>query len=116
LVSRRNYICLAVRGPQRVTRVNGGRGFGWDEEATADADTEEYVFSAIEQVCDEYPIHPDRIFLAGLCEGASLAYRLALGFPERFAGVMALNGKLPRSGPLLRLPAARRLRVFMGHG
>jgi phospholipase/carboxylesterase len=38
-------------------------------------------------------------------------------YPERFAGVISLNGALPRrGGPLLRLPAVRKLRVLIGHG
>ena len=46
-----------------------------------------------------------------------MAYRLGLTFPERLAGVIALNGAMPRlDRPLLRLPAVRDLRVFIGHG
>src|SRR5439155_1274582 len=58
-----------------------------------------------------------RIYLAGFREGAALAYRLALLYPEKFAGVISLNGAMPRRGcPLLRLPEARGLRVMIGHG
>src|SRR5262249_34532940 len=59
----------------------------------------------------------ERIFLAGFCEGATLAYRLGLLYPSRFAGVISLNGAMPRlGGPLLRLPDVRQLRVLIGHG
>ena len=52
-----------------------------------------------------------------LGEGATLAYSLGLQFPEKFGGVISLNGALSRGGgPLLRLPAVRQLRVFIGHG
>ena len=38
-------------------------------------------------------------------------------YPERFAGIISLNGAMAREGrPLLRLPEVRRLRVLIGHG
>jgi phospholipase/carboxylesterase len=64
-------------------------------------------------------VHSERIYLAGVCEGAGLAYRLALGMPDKVAGVIALNGSMPRpagGGPLFRLPDVRGLRVLIGHG
>src|SRR5262249_49782403 len=64
-----------------------------------------------------YHVHSERIYLAGISEGATLAYRLGLLFPERLAGIISLNGAMPRSGgPLLRLPECRPLRVLIGHG
>ena len=55
--------------------------------------------------------------MAGLWEGATLAYRLGLSFPEKFAGVISLNGAMTRRRrPLLRYPEIRSLRVFIGHG
>ena len=46
-----------------------------------------------------------------------MAYRLGMVYPDRFAGVVSLNGCMPRrGGPLLRLPEVRKLRVFIGHG
>jgi phospholipase/carboxylesterase len=41
---------------------------------------------------------------------------MALAMPDRIAGVIALNGDLPRGGPLFRLPEIRTLKVFIGHG
>src|SRR5258708_10361627 len=64
-----------------------------------------------------YHVHSERVYLAGFCEGATLAYRLGLSFPERFAGIISLNGSMPRTGcPLLRLNDLRLLKVFIGHG
>jgi phospholipase/carboxylesterase len=77
---------------------------------------EDYLVRAVEQTRRNYHVHSERIFLAGVCEGATLAYRLALGFPSKLAGVIALNGAMPQGGPLFRLPAVRGLKVFIGHG
>src|SRR5262245_20112579 len=42
-VSRRNYICIALRGPQKTIRRDDGKvGFNWSTERKAAAFTEEY--------------------------------------------------------------------------
>jgi phospholipase/carboxylesterase len=46
-----------------------------------------------------------------------VAYRLGLSYPERFAGVVAINGWLPGGfRPLARLKACRDLRILVVHG
>jgi phospholipase/carboxylesterase len=117
-LSRRNYICVGLRGPERLEPVaEGGPGYTWSATGECDALTEDYVFRAIQQTRRSYHVHSERIYLAGVCEGATLAYRLGLSFPERFAGVISLNGTLPPRGSLfLRLPEVRQLRAFIGHG
>jgi phospholipase/carboxylesterase len=117
-LSRRNYVCIALRGPHAVSLRSDGRpAFSWGPDEQDDPLVEEYVFHAVEQTRRHYHVHSERIYLAGFREGAALAYRLGLLFPERFAGLVALNGAMPRhGGPLLRLPEVRRLRVLIGHG
>ena len=62
-------------------------------------------------------VHSERIFLVGCGEGAAVAYRLGLSYPERFAGVVAINGWLPGGfRPLGRLKACRDLRILVVHG
>jgi len=117
-LSRRNYICLGLRGPQLVTpREEGRLSYSWGLDGPCDALVEDYVFQAVEQARRKYHVHSERIYFAGVCEGATLAYRLALLYPERVAGVISLNGAMPRhGGPLFRFPEVRQLRAFIGHG
>lgn len=117
-LSRRNYVCIGLRGPQRLPPDEHDRPrYSWGPDTRYDAFVEDYVLRAVEQTRRRYHVHSERIYLAGVCEGATLAYRLGLTFPERFAGVISLNGSMPRrGGPLLRLPQARGLRVLIGHG
>src|SRR5207244_5731877 len=116
-LSRRNYISIGLRGPEGLgPRLDGRPGFSWGD-GSFDTDVEDYVVRAVEQTRRSYHVHSERIYLAGFCEGATLAYRLGLTLPEKFGGVIALNGALPRrGGPLLRLPAVRQLSVLIGHG
>jgi phospholipase/carboxylesterase len=117
-LSRRNYICVGLRGPELLgVREDGRLGYAWGSGGQYDTLLEDYVLRAVEQTRRSYHVHSERIYLAGFCEGATLAYRLGLLFPEKFAGIIALNGVLDRQGgPLFRLPEIRQLRVLIGHG
>lgn len=116
-LSRRNYVSIGLRGPVTLgARPDGQPGFSWGD-GTWDTLIEDYMLRAVEQTRRTYHIHSERIYLAGFSEGATLAYRLALTFPERLAGIISLNGAMARPAcPLLRLPEIRSLRVFIGHG
>jgi phospholipase/carboxylesterase len=117
-LSRRNFICIGLRGGELLgARADGKVGYSWGGGPQSDAQLEDYVFQAIEQTRRSYHVHSERIYLAGICEGAVPAYRLALNFPEKFTGVISLNGTLPPRGSLyFRLPQIRQLSAFIGHG
>ena len=75
-LSRRNYICIGLRGPQTLgLRADGRTGYGWGSEGQFDTLLEDYVFRAVEQTRRQYHVHSERIYLAGFCEGAAIAYR-----------------------------------------
>lgn len=116
-VSRRNFVSIGLRGPVCLgPNKKGALGFSWGDASHLPA-IEDYLLQAIQQTRLHYHIHSERIFLAGFAEGATLAYRMGLLFPERLGGVIALNGHMPREErPLLRLPDVRSLQVFIGHG
>ncbi len=116
-ISRRNYLGIALRGPVSLNRDESAEpAFSWDVDGSDEATVEDYVFRAIQQTRRRFHVHTERIFLAGFWEGASIAYRLALSHPEKFGGVIVLNGTMPRRCPLFRLNELRSLRVLIGHG
>jgi phospholipase/carboxylesterase len=143
----RNYVGLSLRGPETVNRRGQPIGFGWgpefarrDRDRGADriaapvTDTERFrrrladeadpidtledaVFSAVRRTRSSLHVHSERIFLVGSGEGAAVAYRLGLTYPERFAGVVAINGWLPGNfRPLGRLKSCRDLKILVVHG
>ena len=116
-LSRRNYISIGLRGPVGLgSRAGGQKRYSWGDAAAVSL-VEDYLIRAVEQTRLNYHVHSERIYLAGFAEGATMAYRLGLTFPEKLGGVISLNGMMPRQGrPLLRLPEVRALRVFIGHG
>jgi phospholipase/carboxylesterase len=117
-VSRRNFIGVSLRGTERLDAWQPGTtGFSLGDDSQLEPMLEDYVFQAIKQTRHQYHVHSDRIYLVGVCEGAAPAYRLGLAYPDRFAGVISLNGAMPRTDPpRLHLPEARRLNIFIGHG
>lgn len=139
-LSNRNYVAVALRGPASTrVRRDGSVGYCWAQagrgarvgEGAATAlqprvpqirDTScdflaKYVSDAIAEVRARLNIHTGRVFLMGYGEGAAAAYRLGLGMPSRFAGLVAVNGWIPKNhGPLIWLPEARRLNVLIAHG
>ena len=143
-MSWRNYVALGLRGPEVVRRRGAEVGYSWGpafhrhaerpelsgsaakvlecvmEGPGDDLDQlEDNVFEAIRDLRRGLHVHSERIFLVGVGEGAAVAYRLGLTHPERFAGVVAMNGWVPRSfTPLARLDAVRRsgLKILALHG
>lgn len=111
-LSRRNFICIGLRGLQTL----GNGAFSWGDETQQDQ-VDEYILRSIEATRRRYHVHSERIYLAGFNEGSEPAFRLALSQPEKFAGLVALNGCLPTRGrPLLRPDELRALRVLIAHG
>jgi phospholipase/carboxylesterase len=145
-MSWRNYVGLSLRGPEALTRKGEPAGFGWGAgfarpdrirgefgPAERPAETvrrmlrgdapdaierlEDGVFASIRELMRSLHVHSERIFLVGVGEGAAVAYRLGLTYPERFAGVVAINGWLPGGfAPLARLKDCRELRILAVHG
>jgi phospholipase/carboxylesterase len=143
----RNYVGLGLQGIEPTFRRGQLEGFSWGPEfarpngrlgrpttsesppaevlrrllrgETPDSidQIEEGVFSAVLRARRTLHIHSERLFLVGTGEGAAVAYRLGLTYPERFAGVVALNGWIPNGfRPFGRLKACRDLRILVVHG
>ena len=116
-LSRRNYICIGLRGLHPVVCRDGRTGYGWGRHRRCDSAIEDYVLTATREIMGSCHIHSERIFLAGICEGATIAYQLGLSLPQHFAGIIALNGWLPPAPlPLGQLRGEHAPRVFIGHG
>jgi phospholipase/carboxylesterase len=115
-LSRRNYIAASPRGPVRLgASATGRQEFGWGKtERWAD----EYLLATVAHIKREYHIHSERIYFVGVGTGATVAYRLGLAMGSDVAGVVALNGQLPKlnSRARSRLNVTSGLRFFIGHG
>jgi len=117
LVSLRNYVAVAPRGPFRLPETSAAGGFLWSERPGDLASAEHCVFEALDEAAAKYHIAAHRVFLAGAAAGGTTALRLALMHADRFAGAASLGGPFPiGQTPLARLAEARNLPLFLAHG
>jgi len=122
LVSLRNYVAVAPRGVlvaprEGVKSASGEAAYGWSHEEQDLQQAEQRIFDSIELTFRRFNIDSRRIFLAGFDTGGTMALRVAMNHPYKFAGVLSLGGCLPTGGaPLSRLPEARHLAVFLAAG
>jgi phospholipase/carboxylesterase len=117
-VSLRNYAGVAPRG---ASTCSAGRlrseGFDWSQSPQDFVQAEARVFSAIHSASLQLNISPSRIFLAGFDTGGTMALRLAMLHPSKFAGVLSIGGRFPTArAPLSRLNTARHVPLFIASG
>lgn len=114
-LSLQNYVACAPRGP--ICCNEEGTKYRWGRSATSAAIAEELVFDAIETAKTQFSIADERIFLAGFSGGATMAWRIALRYPKRFAGVVAICGEFPQGcQSLTNIEAARELPSLWMYG
>lgn len=115
VLSLRNYVACGLRGTGRAKGKK--RLYDWSLTPHGIALTEECIFEAIEQMTQSLSIHPERIFLAGMGRGGTVAQYIGLRHPDRFGGVVSINGPfptMPRS--LARWKEAKNLPILWMHG
>lgn len=107
--SLRNYVGVSVDGPSGDSHA----GFCWGQDAHQVAHARAAVDQAIDHAMMRFNVHPQRIFLAGSGTGGEMAFRIGLGRPDLFAGVISLNGPVPTVGaPLCDWSRCRDLPIF----
>jgi len=118
LVSMRNYVAIAPRGCcLHGEEETTAKGYGWRQSDEHIQQAEKRVFDSIEIAAEKFHIGRGRVFLAGFDVGGTMALRLAMNRPDRFAGVLSLCGAFPAGGtPLSNLAAARHLPIFLAVG
>ncbi|HEX5106076.1 MAG TPA: hypothetical protein VFV87_19790 [Pirellulaceae bacterium] len=110
-ISLRNYAALGVRGPGSEPS-----GYSWPQSPDMIASAEQTILESVSRARLRFNIHPDRIFLAGYEGAGTMALRIALRHPDRFAGAASLNGPFPTGqAPLAMLASARRLKLLSAH-
>lgn len=113
-VSLRNYVAV---GPRGVVTESSGYSYSWTSDLASPQAAWQSVQESIAVARKRYNVNPDRIFLAGLHDGGTMALRLALTQPEQFAGAISIGGPFPMNcGALSRLAAVRDLPLLVMRG
>jgi len=117
-ISIRNYVAVAPRGPRLSAKDGSDRGsYGWQQSTDHIQRAEQRIFDAIETAQRRFHVARQRVFLAGFDCGGTMAFRVAMNHPARFASVLSLCGAFPSgSAPFGNLLQARRLPLFLACG
>jgi len=118
LVSLRNYVAVGARGTWMDQDDDLGQGgFTWRQTDHDILLASQRVADCIQLASERCHIAPERIFLAGYDAGGTMALRLAMAEPEKFAGVVSLCGRFPQGhNPLARFELARRVPLLIAQG
>jgi len=112
LISMRNYVGVSTRGTVADQSIEGS--FRWEQTSREIFLAEHRILDSIEQAQEHFNLNPTRIFLAGYQSGGTMALRIALNHPERFAGAASIGGPFPAGeAPLRSLRRARDLPIFL---
>lgn len=114
--------------PVRAVTLNGGMQMrAWYDILSIDSDRG-HDSGGIEQSVSQVAtlvqreqrrgIHPQRVVLAGFSQGGAIAIQLALRYPQRLAGLIALSTYMLHAQLLLEQahPINHGLPVFLAHG
>lgn len=114
-LSLRNYVSCAPRGTDACDTE--GKFFRWGQSSASTAISEEIIFESIALASRQFNISQQKIFLAGFGGGGSMAWRIAMRYPQRFAGAVSICGGFPNSNqPLMNLHNVRDLSTMWLYG
>ena len=108
LVSLRNYVAVAPRGPSADRRQ--ANAYRWRQTSDDIEEAEARIDHCISLSQRRYHIHADRVFLVGHGSGGTMALRVAWNNPAKYAGVATIGGPMPaKLCPLRHVKQIRRL-------
>lgn len=114
-ISMRNYVAVGVRGPSAAALRPSG--YGWEQSEDAICQAQQSVQEAVAAARIKFHVHCERVFLAGFECGGTMALRLALRNPWKYAGALSACGGFPRGQmPLVNLKSLREFPLLMAFG
>ncbi|MFT6791591.1 MAG: phospholipase/carboxylesterase [Cellvibrionaceae bacterium] len=112
--------------PKRVITINGGLMMpAWYDIITHDVDRRVDIKQLVTSAGDiakfidreiQRGIARDRIFIAGFSQGGAVGYQLALTYPRRLGGLIALSTYFATHKNIEYHPANAAQNIFIGHG
>ncbi|TWU59099.1 Phospholipase/Carboxylesterase [Rubripirellula tenax] len=109
-ISLRNHVAVGVRGNRAAD--SSGHRFDWHDSPAAIGIAHDNIADAADEACDRFSVHSNRIVLAGYGSGGTMAMRIAMRDPRRFAAAISVGGRMPQ-GAIRNLNQLRNRRLPM---
>lgn len=91
--------------------------YDWTQTEEGIAYAEQKVFDCISVAEEKCHLARNRTFLAGFDSGGTMAFRLAMQYPDYFGGVISLGGRFPEGNlPLRQWNTIRNLPTMLAIG
>ena len=121
-IDSRGYVYVFPNAPIAMDMGIKGENYAWaplggdgTDEALAYADR--LIAGFLDEVMSMYGPPEGQVVLGGFSQGGMMAYRNALSYPERFAGIAALSSMLGSGRDIEGvMPATRDQAIFASHG
>lgn len=111
-ISLQNFVGVAPQAALGDTHC----GFYWEQDSISIDYAADGVLDAVDYARARTNVAGEKIFIAGYGAAGTMAFRVALAYPDIFAGVGSIHGPLPQgSTPLRRWSSSRNLDVFWCH-
>jgi phospholipase/carboxylesterase len=109
-ISVRNYIGVGVRATKAADAI--GHRFDWHQGTAAIGAAHDAIITAIDEAIERFAVNTERIVLAGYRDGGTMALRIAMRQPDRFAAAVSLGGPMPK-GAIRNIGQLREKRLPM---
>ena len=97
------FLVICPQGPLEVPLGPHAMGYGWfpltmgrPPDIPAIVSARDKLRAFLDAALERYPIERKKLVALGFSQGGVMAYGLALGEPERFAGLAVLSSWLPK--------------------
>ncbi|MGL6195774.1 MAG: alpha/beta hydrolase [Thermoguttaceae bacterium] len=108
---------LMLRLDDENEKIKKKDGYDWFQMEPSISEAEQQVFDCISLAKERCNIADNRIFIVGFDTGGTMALRIAMQFPQYFAGVISLGGRLPVGNlPLSQWNDVRNLPTMLAIG
>ncbi|HJO25423.1 MAG: alpha/beta hydrolase-fold protein [Myxococcota bacterium] len=118
-------LVLCPQGPVVLDTGGGAQGYGWfpitsggPPDPAAFDEGRAAAAHFLDAAVAAYPVDMGKLVVLGFSQGGVMAYDLALGAPQRFAGLAALSSWLPDplAARVAGSPGLDALHAFVCHG
>jgi len=114
------FLIASIRAPYRFPYG----GYAWFELSDTDTvdinqvlESRDALLRCIDDILQNYPVDPQRMFLFGFSQGAMMSLTVSLSQPEKFRGVAAHSGMLLQHEQLFyQWNALTPVSFFIAHG